>query len=203
MRGRPLLYLMGPYSTRGYDRHRRRGWAQSQTHRTDKPGYFRPHLTQSISAVPPLACWLKSIYRASANEEQLAVAFNDVDFCLRARGTGFKRVHAMQSLSIRVSKQGSDLMPCNTARFAAKRHMRERWGAVLDDDPYYSPHLTREYEASLSDPNPGLRIKFFHVANRCSYRSGKTGSSALQLWLSENTKPGTGVYYPTHSHANG
>ena len=147
--------------------------------RTDKPGYFgRPHLTQSISAVTA-ACLLvrKSIYESLGGlEEQLAVAFNDVDFCLRVREQGFRNVYTPYAELIHHESvsRGSDLMPANTPVFDREAvFMRERWGAVLDDDPYYSPHLTREHEDfSIRLPKPlGLRIKFFYVANRCSYRS--------------------------------
>ena len=43
--------------------------------------------------------------------------------------------------------RGRDLIPSKAKRFADEyAAMQRRWGATLLDDPYYSPHLTRDAE---------------------------------------------------------
>lgn len=76
-------------------------------------------------------------------DEHLAVAFNDVDFCLRldARGyhnvwTPYAELYHHESIS-----RGLDANPVNLERFARElAFMRQRWGERLGDDPYYNPN---------------------------------------------------------------
>ena len=116
-------------------------------------GYFgRLHLTQAVAAVTA-ACLVvrKTVYEEAGglDASNLPVAFNDVDFCLRLRERGYINIwtplaelYHHESVS-----RGADSDPGNLARAAAERaYMRQRWGAGLDRDPYYSPHLTRRHE---------------------------------------------------------
>jgi GT2 family glycosyltransferase len=79
------------------------------------------------------------------DEENLAVAFNDVDFCLRLRERGYRNVwtpfaelYHYESVS-----RGDDLSGEKLARFQKEvAYMRRRWGSALDEDPYWNPHLS-------------------------------------------------------------
>jgi len=124
-------------------------------------GYFnRLKLVQSLSAVTA-ACLLvrREIYDelGGLNEEDLKVAFNDVDFCLRVRESGYRNVwtpyaelYHHESIS-----RGHEDTPEKVARFAKEvEYMKARWGNFLVSDPYYSPHLTRAREDfSIGGPN--------------------------------------------------
>src|SRR3546814_7613543 len=74
----------------------------------------------------------------------LSVAFNDVDFCLKVRALGLRIVvtpyaelYHHESVS-----RGSDNAPEKLERFVREaRTMRERWAAVIDQDPYWNPNL--------------------------------------------------------------
>ena len=71
-------------------------------------------------------------------EERLGVAFNDVDFCLRAREKGYFIVYTpyAELFHYESSTRGS-LHPEEDERF-----FRERWGNPGDyQDPYYNPNL--------------------------------------------------------------
>ena len=73
-------------------------------------------------------------------DEALPVDFNDVDYCLRLGSAGYRVVftpyaelthHESASFGRRVqSSVGASLM-------------RERWGRVLERDPYYNPNLSK------------------------------------------------------------
>lgn len=119
----------------------------------EHPGYFnRLLLTQNLSAVTA-ACLLikKSIYTQirGLDEEHLAVAFNDVDFCLRVAEAGYRNVwtpyaelYHHESVS-----RGHEDTPEKLARFQAEcDYMRQRWGERLRKDPAYSPNLTLDRE---------------------------------------------------------
>jgi len=79
------------------------------------------------------------------DEEHLAVAYNDIDLCLRARAAGLRVVlapHAVLHHHESVSR-GYDDDPARRSRLAAEvATMEERWGDFLHADPAHSPNLS-------------------------------------------------------------
>jgi len=76
------------------------------------------------------------------DEKKLAVAFNDVDLCLKMRKKGylivytpFAALYHHESLS-----RGYDLNPNEISA------MNNRWGDILLSDPYYNPNLSLDSE---------------------------------------------------------
>ncbi|RPI73516.1 MAG: glycosyltransferase family 2 protein, partial [Geobacteraceae bacterium] len=117
-------------------------------------GHFgRARLTQNFSAVTG-ACLLirKKLFVAIGmfDEDNLPVAFNDVDLCLRIRKAGFLNVYCPEaelyhheSLS-----RGAEDNPEKRARYSREvRFMQSKWRSDLESDPYYNPNL------SLESPN--------------------------------------------------
>jgi GT2 family glycosyltransferase len=106
-------------------------------------------MVQNVSAVTA-ACLLvrRDIYdQVGGLDESLTVAFNDVDFCLRVAAAGYLNLWTpFAALIHRESvSRGRDFTPAKARRFAEEHAiMQRRWGAALLDDPYYSPHLTRD-----------------------------------------------------------
>jgi glycosyltransferase involved in cell wall biosynthesis len=116
-------------------------------------GYFqRAVLTQSLSAVTA-ACLVvrKKIYQevGGLDEENLQIAFNDIDFCLRVRDAGYRNVwtpHA-ELLHHESATRGDDVAPEKKIRFDREvQYMLRRWGAALKEDPAYNPNLTLDFE---------------------------------------------------------
>lgn len=79
-------------------------------------------------------------------DEELAVAFNDVDLCLKIRRAGYlivwtpyAELYHCESLS-----RGSDDTPEKQARFDSEVELfRRKWRAELaEGDPYYNPNLS-------------------------------------------------------------
>ncbi|HQD27246.1 MAG TPA: glycosyltransferase, partial [Methanoculleus thermophilus] len=122
----------------------------SHKHLSDRAlGYFlRPHIIGNVSAVTA-ACMMvrKNVYEEVGGlEEDLVVAFNDVDFCLKIREKGYlivytpyAKLYHYESLS-----RGYEDNPEKQTRFLKEvRHVREKWGDYIDTgDPYYNPNLT-------------------------------------------------------------
>jgi GT2 family glycosyltransferase/SAM-dependent methyltransferase/flagellar biosynthesis chaperone FliJ len=112
----------------------------------------RATIIQNISAVTA-ACLLmrKEIFeRVGGFEEKLAIAFNDVDLCLKIRQEGYvivftpyAQLYHHESLS-----RGYEDTPDKKRRFIEEvQFVREKWGDVIDKgDPYYNPNLTRDKE---------------------------------------------------------
>ena len=111
-------------------------------------GYFgRASAHQMFSAVTA-ACLMirKSTYQAvDGFDETLKVAYNDVDFCLKVRAQGLRNLYNPFASFIHheSASRGSDQEGSNQQRLAAEAAiMKQRWGALIADDPAYSPNLT-------------------------------------------------------------
>ncbi|HUR40700.1 MAG TPA: glycosyltransferase family 2 protein [Verrucomicrobiae bacterium] len=112
-------------------------------------GYFeRAGLVQAYSAVTA-ACLVvrKAVYEevGGLNETDLRVAFNDVDFCLRARAAGYRNVWTpyAELYHHESATRGTEDTDEKRERFAREAcYMREQWGALLLADPAYNPNLS-------------------------------------------------------------
>jgi len=112
------------------------------------PGYFGQHnAVRNYSAVTA-ACLLtrREVFEAVGGfNEDLAVAFNDVDFCLEVRKAGYRIVYTPYArlYHYESASRGSDSTPKNAGRFRAEvAYMLAKWGPWLQNDPYYNPNLT-------------------------------------------------------------
>lgn len=124
-------------------------------------GYFgRAVTTQNLSAVTA-ACLVirKSIYdQVGGLNEELAVAFNDVDFCIRVLKAGYRNVwtpHA-ELYHHESASRGSDMDPDKYERFVGEvRWMEARWPDLIANDPAYNRNLTLKTDIApfaLADP---------------------------------------------------
>ncbi len=115
----------------------------------DDPGYFcRAGVVSNFSAVTA-ACLVvkKSIYfeAGALNEDDLKVAFNDVDFCLKVLEAGYRNVWTPYAVLFHheSATRGIEDNPVKKARFNSEvQYMHERWGHTFESDPAYSPNLT-------------------------------------------------------------
>ena len=119
-------------------------------------GYFgRAGLEQDLSCVTAACMVLKKEVFDSIGgfNEELAVAFNDVDLCIRIRKEGWRILwtpevelyhHESASLGKHDSPERASLFQAEMAL------MRKLWGETLDNDPFYNPNL------SLDSPNHKL-----------------------------------------------
>ena len=128
----------------------------------EDPGYFHHlKLARNLSAVTAACLAMRRAVFEQAggfDAEHLAVAFNDVDLCLRVGALGYQVIWTplARLTHLESASRGSDLDPARQARFAAEgAWMRQRWGAVLDNDPFYGPNFDRRAgDYRLADP-PG------------------------------------------------
>ncbi|GFO71435.1 O-antigen biosynthesis protein [Bathymodiolus japonicus methanotrophic gill symbiont] len=119
----------------------------------DNPGYCgRLLLAQNLSAVTA-ACLLvrKEVFDAVGgfDEQNLSVAFNDVDLCLRIQEKGFHNVWTpyAEMYHYESASRGYEDTPKKQARFNKEvAYMKQRWGEGLLIDPAYNPNLTLDRE---------------------------------------------------------
>ncbi|MBR1391672.1 MAG: glycosyltransferase family 2 protein [Lachnospiraceae bacterium] len=111
-------------------------------------GYMgRLHYAQNVSAVTA-ACLMvkKSDYeKVHGLDEDFAVAYNDVDFCLKLRSIGLLNVFTPYAglYHYESKTRGYEDTPEKQMRFQKEvRLFREKWQSVIDaGDPYFNPEL--------------------------------------------------------------
>jgi GT2 family glycosyltransferase len=115
----------------------------------ERPGYFsRIHLIQDMSAVT-FACAMtrRAVFEqlGGLNETDLTIAFNDVDYCLRAREAGLRVIYTpcARLYHFESKSRGYEDTPEKQARFAREiAYMQRRHTRVLaEGDPFYNPNF--------------------------------------------------------------
>lgn len=115
-------------------------------------GYFGlPQIIRNCGAVTA-ACMImrKSVFaEVGGFDENIKVAYNDVDLCLRIREKGYVIIYTPYAVLYHLeSATRKKLHPLSD-----EEYIRKRWGSVLQaNDPYYNPHL------SLERPDFSLRV---------------------------------------------
>ncbi|MBQ6717776.1 MAG: glycosyltransferase family 2 protein [Clostridia bacterium] len=119
----------------------------------DNPGYMaRASIAQNLSACTA-ACLLirKSVYEEIGGlDENYAVAFNDIDFCMAIRKAGYLIVFTpyAEFYHYESKSRGDEDTPDKRARFNSEVfRFQDKWGEELKKgDPYYNPNLTLDSE---------------------------------------------------------
>ena len=116
--------------------------------RVDDPG---PHgllsVPQNVSAVTG-ACMVlrRNVYREVGGMDSVfAVAFNDIDLCMRLRARGYEIIWTPRAELIHHESATRSLSVSNRSRRRAAHEesmFRERWLTAGYEDPYYNPNLT-------------------------------------------------------------
>lgn len=117
-------------------------------------GYFgRAVLAQSLSAVTAACLMVRRTVWEQVNglDETLAVAFNDVDFCLRVQAAGYRNVWtpSAEMNHHESASRGNETSKAKQIRYEAEiKQMQSRWGDTLIHDPAYNPNLTLVHDDS-------------------------------------------------------
>ncbi|MEG4515227.1 MULTISPECIES: tetratricopeptide repeat protein [unclassified Microcoleus] len=114
------------------------------------PGYFSNVVgMNNLSAVTGacLMCRREVFESVGGFDEELAVAYNDVDLCLKMVEQGYKNIYVPHvSLYHHESKsRGYEDTAEKKERLQKEADiLGKRWQKYIENDPCYSPHLTRE-----------------------------------------------------------
>lgn len=105
-------------------------------------------LARAVSAVTG-ACLVvrKSVFLEAGglDEENLAVAFNDVDLCLKIQTKGYRNVWTPFAKLIHhesLSRGYEDTSEKKARVNLEKRFLKKTWGILISNDPFYNPNLT-------------------------------------------------------------
>jgi GT2 family glycosyltransferase len=107
----------------------------------------RALLSQNISAVTA-ACLAvrRGVFEevGGLDDKNLPIAFNDIDFCLRVRESGYRNLWTpyAELYHYESASRGYEDTPEKLDRFEKeKQYMKKRWGSLLFNDPVYNPNL--------------------------------------------------------------
>lgn len=127
-------------------------------HKAENSYFHRAMSAQDYSAVTA-ACLMskKSVFeQVGGFSEELAIAFNDIDYCMKVRAAGKLVVYNPFALLYHYESKSRGLedTPEKIARFNREiKIFSEKWPDILrDGDPYYNPNLTlRKSNFALRD----------------------------------------------------
>ena len=109
------------------------------------------NLVRNYSAVTG-ACFMtrKKFYLdvGGFEEESLKTLFNDVDFCLKLREKGYLIIYDPNIVLYHFESASLGKIEERSRKVDPKevQYMREKWGRLLDNDPYYNPNLSLQRE---------------------------------------------------------
>ena len=112
-------------------------------------GYFgKLEINVNYLAVTAACCMIRKadFEQLGGFEEELTVAFNDVDLCLREYEAGHDNVwlHGVELYHYESQTRGYENTPEKKARFDQEtKFMEDRWGKYIANDPFYNPNLSR------------------------------------------------------------
>ena len=121
-------------------------------------GYFSQAITvNNYSAVTAacLMCRREVFEQVEGFDENLEVAFNDIDLCLRIGAAGHHNIWLphIQLYHHESKSRGYEDSGEKVQRLMKEdAYVRNRWEGIIKNDPYYNPNLTREnvdYSLSL------------------------------------------------------
>jgi O-antigen biosynthesis protein len=115
----------------------------------DDPGYFgQLTLARTLSAVTgACAAIRRSVFWevGGLDDTNLAIAFNDIDLCLRLGDHGYRVVWTpfAELFHLESASRGPDDSPTKKALFLREwQYMRKTWGSLLESgDPFHNPNL--------------------------------------------------------------
>ena len=115
-------------------------------------GYFRTIQTINNYSAVTGACLMcrREVFDAVGGfEEQLSVAFNDVDFCLKISSLGYNNIYLPHVVLYHYESKsrGYEDTPEKQARFEKEiAFMQTKWSKLINHDPCYSKHLTKKHQ---------------------------------------------------------
>ena len=122
-----------------------------QNFEASEPGYISQIVsTNNYSAVTAacLMCRRDVFEEVGGFETKLAIAFNDIDFCLKLIEHGYRNIYLPHVVLYHYESKsrGYEDNAEKQARFAKEVvYMQQKWQQICDRDPCYNPNLTRNH----------------------------------------------------------
>ena len=96
-------------------------------------------------------------------DEKFAVAFNDIDFCLKIREKGYLIVYNpyVELKHYESKSRGAENTPEKKKRFEGEiRRFEEKWGRILKEgDPYFNPNFRLDVNDYIIKEEKAINIE--------------------------------------------
>ena len=131
------------------------GYANPRLARSGIAEFGGSRIIRNFSAVTAAALAVRKavfIEVGGLDEINLAVAFNDVDFCLRIQEAGYRNIYTpyAELYHYESISRGPDVGSEKAARFEKEAlHMKDKWDKLIDNDPCYNPNLSLAHGFAL------------------------------------------------------
>ncbi|WP_235949770.1 glycosyltransferase family 2 protein [Paenibacillus apii] len=119
------------------------------------PGYFGALISvKNVSAVTAACLMVKrSVFEEIGGfDEELSVAYNDVDLCLSIRKAGYLNIWLpyVQLIHHESKTRGYDNTNSKLERLNREAdYLKDKWGETLNSDVYYNPNLSLDHGYSI------------------------------------------------------
>lgn len=116
---------------------------------SNSPGYFGQIMTINNYSAITAACLMcrREVFESVGGfEEELTVAFNDVDLCLKMLEKDYKNIYLPHVVLYHYESKsrGAEDTPEKITRFNQEvKYMLNKWEEYIYFDPCYNPHLTK------------------------------------------------------------
>jgi glycosyltransferase involved in cell wall biosynthesis/2-polyprenyl-3-methyl-5-hydroxy-6-metoxy-1,4-benzoquinol methylase len=127
----------------------------------NSPGYFGQLISVNNYSALTGACLMcrRDVFELVGGfNEELAVAFNDIDLCLKILDKGYLNIYLphVQLYHYESKSRGKDTSPEKRLRFLSEvDYMNRHWKHLIEHDPCYNPNLTLQH-ASYNIKEPEL-----------------------------------------------
>ncbi|MEK5036065.1 glycosyltransferase family 2 protein [Paenibacillus sp. FSL R7-0302] len=146
---------------------------------SDHTGYYRRLKIVSNYTAVTAACLMlrKDVYNeVNGLEEELQVAFNDVDLCLKIWSSGYNNVWLphVKLYHYESKSRGHEDTIEKQVRFSKEISLvKNRWSDLLENDPAYNPNLSKVKEDySIGEP---VKVLSNNLGVRCLRNDKKVG----------------------------
>ncbi len=142
----------------------------------DRPGYNSMAIVTRESSILTGACLMvrkEAFFDVGGFDEELAVAFNDVDFSLKLRERGYRLIYTPLAELIHYESKSRG----HTDDTAESKRILRRWGdALRAGDPYLNVHLSHwRYWCPLSTPQEDFRWQTYLERSTSTLEVSSTG----------------------------
>ena len=159
------------------------------------PGYFGQLITVNNYTAVTGACLMcrREVFEAvDGFNEHLAVAFNDIDLCLRIVTHGYRNIIPPHVVLYHYESKsrGLDDTPDKRSRFFAENaYMMKHWKSWIEHDPCYNPNLSLRYpDFSVKEVTQPSDQKVHQLAGRLKQAEKQLHQAQEQISLEQAEK---------------
>ena len=161
----------------------------------NSPGYFGQLITVNNYTAVTGACLMcrRDVFETVGGfNEKLAVAFNDIDLCLKIATQGYRNIVPPHVVLYHYESKsrGLDNTPDKRSRFFEENdYMQKNWKPLIEHDPCYNPNLSLRYaDFSIREITQPSEQRVRELSERLKQAEKKLNQAQQQTSLEQAEK---------------